>query len=354
MPDLVPSTPSDALLALAFWAGVASLALTLVMALSIAVLRTRLRRAERREAAFLAVWRPAMLEVLAGGPLRGLPPLASADQVSFLKYWSYLQESLRGSAHQTLNQIGRALKVPQFAQHWLVHGRRTDKLLAILALGHLRDKSAWDALFAQAVSDDNLVSLQAARALLQTDPVRGAQHLMPLIIKRHDWDITRLAGMLAGSRTELESLLPRKITRVDPANMGRLMRLAEALQLSLPAEVLAYLVDPARPVDILVAGLRLVNRTELLPQVRSYVWHADWRVRVQAVKCLGRIGEPADVPLLTDAVQDREWWVRYRAAQALAGLPFVSADALSALRMDSPDRYAQDILAQVLAERGSA
>ncbi len=168
--------------------------------------------------------------------------------------------------------------MPQFAQQWLTSGRRSERLLAILALGHLRDKSAWDALFAQAVSDDSLVSLQAARALLQIDPVRGVQHLMPLLIKRHDWDINRLAVMLAASRSELEGLLSRKITRVDPANMGRLMRLAEALKLNLPAEVLAYLVDAARPVDILVAGLRLVNNAELLPQVRGFAGHTHWTI----------------------------------------------------------------------------
>lgn len=352
--DLVPSTPSDTLLELAFWAGVVSILLTLLMALSIMVLRYRLRRAERREAYFLAVWRPALLEVLAGGSVRALPTLARVDQMSFLKYWTYLQESLRGSASQTLNQVGFALKVPQFAQQWLASGRRSERLLAILALGHLRDKSAWDALFAQAVSDDSLVSLQAARALLQIDPVRGVQHLMPLLIKRHDWDINRLAVMLAASRSELEGLLSRKITRVDPANMGRLMRLAEALKLNLPAEVLAYLVDAARPVDILVAGLRLVNNAELLPQVRGFAKHTHWTIRVQAVKCLGRIGEPTDVPLLAEALQDREWWVRYRAAQALAGLPFVTADEMAALRQNSPDRYAQDILGQVFAERVSA
>ena len=351
MPGLVPNTPSDALLELAFWAGMVSVLLTLLMALSIVVLRYRLRRAERREAQFLAVWRPALLEVLAGGSVRSLPALATADQMSFLKYWSYLQESLRGSASQTLNQVGFALKVPQFAQQWLRSGRRAERLLAIFALGHLRDKSAWDDLFAQAVSDDSLISLQAVRAMLQIDPVRGVQHLMPLLIKRHDWDINRLAVMLAASRTELEGLLSRKITRVDPVNMGRLMRLAEVLKLNLSEPVLAYLVDAVRPVDILVAGLRLVNRAGLLPQVRAFVQHPNWAVRVQAVKCLGRIGEPADVPLLTTALQDREWWVRYRAAQALAGLPFVTADALAVLRQNSPDRYAQDILGQVFAER---
>ncbi len=350
----MPNTPSDALLELAFWAGMVSVLLTLLMAVSIMVLRFRLRRAERREAQFLAVWRPALLEVLAGGPVRSLPALATADQMSFLKYWSYLQESLRGSASQTLNQVGFALKVPQFAQQWLRSGRRTERLLAILALGHLRDKSAWDDLFAQAVGDDSLVSLQAVRAMLQIDPVRGVQHLMPLLIKRHDWDINRLAVMLAASRTELEGLLSRKITRVDPVNMGRLMRLAEVLKLNLSEPVLAYLVDAVRPVDILVAGLRLVNHAGLLPQVRTFVQHPDWTVRVQAVKCLGRIGEPADVALLTTALQDREWWVRYRAAQALAGLPFVTAEALAALRQNSPDRYAQDILGQVFAERMGA
>ncbi|HEY1103460.1 MAG TPA: HEAT repeat domain-containing protein [Burkholderiaceae bacterium] len=350
----MPNTPSDALLRLALWVGIGSVILTLVMVASIAILRMRLRRSGQREVRFLEHWRPALAHVLAGSPVQGLPPLPQADRIAFLKYWNYLQESLRGTANETLNAVARAVGADTFAQQGLASGSRAERLLAILTLGHLRETQAWDALASQAAHPDSLMSLHAARALLQVDAGRGARLLMPLIIRRHDWDINRLTNMLAIARPDFEIQLRRYLGRVDARHAPRLLRLAEALQLRLPAPLLASLLGGQRPGDVVAASLRLVHDASLLPQVRSLLRHADWRVRVQLARCLGRIGEPPDIVPLTLLTQDREWWVRYRAVQALSALPFVSTQELQRLRDSTTDRYAQDMLNQVFAERGIA
>jgi HEAT repeat protein len=72
---------------------------------------------------------------------------------------------------------------------------------------------------------------------------------------------------------------------------------------------------------------------------------------VQAVKALGRIGERADTARLAHLLADREWWVRYRAAQALVELPWLKRADLDALHATLDDRYAADMLAQVMAEQ---
>ena len=51
---------------------------------------------------------------------------------------------------------------------------------------------------------------------------------------------------------------------------------------------------------------------------------------------------------------DTEWWVRYRAAQAIAGLPFLGPNALRQLQIRQSDRFAAEILQQVMAEAGLA
>ena len=77
-------------------------------------------------------------------------------------------------------------------------------------------------------------------------------------------------------------------------------------------------------------------------------------VRIQAARALGRIGKPEHVELLTRMLADRDWWVRYRAAQALVSLPFMGPNALRRLRDSQEDRYAGDILEQTMAEAGLA
>ena len=73
-----------------------------------------------------------------------------------------------------------------------------------------------------------------------------------------------------------------------------------------------------------------------------------------AARTLGRIGEPRHVEMLTRMLSDRDWWVRYRAAQSLVGLPFLGPNALRRMRDTQEDRYAGDILEQALAEAGLA
>src|SRR5262249_17283055 len=84
-------------------------------------------------------------------------------------------------------------------------------------------------------------------------------------------------------------------------------------------------VPAARPMagavrdpEVLDGCLRLVNTDQHIEIVRSFVTHEDWRVRVQAVSALGRVGGPSEEHVLVPLISDREWWVRYRAAQALA------------------------------------
>jgi HEAT repeat protein len=52
------------------------------------------------------------------------------------------------------------------------------------------------------------------------------------------------------------------------------------------------------------------------------------------------------IPLLSD----KEWWVRYRAAQALSRLPSMRSPRLKSIQAKQPDPFARDMLAQVIAE----
>jgi HEAT repeat protein len=97
-----------------------------------------------------------------------------------------------------------------------------------------------------------------------------------------------------------------------------------------------------------------VNSPLLQEPVRARLADVDWQVRVQAVKALGRIGDRSDTARLALLLADREWWVRYRAAQALVELPWMKRADLDALRASLEDRYAADMLAQVVAEQEAA
>jgi HEAT repeat protein len=62
--------------------------------------------------------------------------------------------------------------------------------------------------------------------------------------------------------------------------------------------------------------------------LRRLIADTSWEVRAQAARSLGRIADPATLPLLVTALGDSEWWVRMRAALALTRLGPPGRDAL--------------------------
>jgi HEAT repeat protein len=341
---------SDLYLNLAFWTGIAAAVLVLLLVLTILSLRVRNLHLVRRERDFVAVWRPPLMRILLGDSTAELPPLRRRDQWMFLKLWNHFQESLRGESTARLSETAYHLGCDVMARRLLRKGNSTERLFAILTLGYMRDASAWDDLQSQLKRTNSRSSLYAARAMIQIDPQAAARIIVPLLLERDDWEIARVASLLQESREVLGTALVDSLPTLSANRLPRALRLAHALALQVPTPTLLALLRPGQPVEVVIAALRLASRGDTLPAVRTNLQHSDWRVRVQVAKTLGRVGEAQDVPHLMALVQDPEWWVRYRAAQALAGLPFLSHEALDRLQATMTDRYAREIFKQVFAE----
>ena len=97
--------------------------------------------------------------------------------------------------------------------------------------------------------------------------------------------------------------------------------------------------------------MKVIQDTDNLDMVRSYLEHETWFVRVQAVKLLAITGLWQDEQRLINMLADKNWWVRYRTAQALAEMPFVGVKKLRQIMEKHWDRYAKDIIKMVMAER---
>ena len=342
----------DTFVTIAMWTGVIALAVTLLLALQIILLRTDLRRHQRREAAVLARWRPLLNAVIVG-EAPPLPDLAARERIHFLRLWVHLQGSLRGDATLALNAMARQLGLDEVARRMLARAPRDEVLLATLVLGHLGDRAAWDRLLPLARSPDSALSLTALWALVRVDPDAAANYLTPLFIDRDDWALSHVAGILQQAAAPTAAVLGRILPYLPQERLPRALRIAEALRVPLPGPVLAGALGSAS-VPIVIAGLRSVFTPDTIEEVRQLLGHADWQVRVQAARALGRIGTRDDAPRLTALLGDPQWWVRYRAAQALRELPTLAPGALAALRDSLTDRFARDMLEQVMAEERTA
>lgn len=345
--------PSDIYLLIAFWTGVGALLLTLLIAVQIAYLRVAARRLKRREQALTARWRPALNAAIVGVSEMALPHLRSAERILFLKLWVHLHQSVRGEASAGLNEVGYRLGCDAYARQLLRRGNRAERLLAILALGHLRDSAAWDDLLAVVRGRDRAASVHALSALVQADAARAARELAPLLLRREDWAMSQLANILKDARAQWEPVLAEAVAQTDPERLPHALRLLAALRLSLPLAQLRDLLE--HPVaEVVSCALRLAATPDVLDAVRRQLGHGDWRVRVQAARTLGQLGDRSDIGRLCHLLGDQQWWVRYRGAQALLGLPFLQAEDIAAFQLEGMDRYALDMLKQVKAEQEAA
>ena len=331
--------------------GFSALGLTLLLILAIVGLRLKLRQSMRREAAFITLWRPVLLEAISEGTPNMPAALHARDELYFLKLWNYLHESLKGPASDRLNALARQLHCDKTARNLLKKGHRAERLLALLTLGHLRDQASWDELAQQATQSDSIASIYAARALISIDPLRGTELMLPLMLTRQDWDITQIANFLGEANRAFWLLLSKNILEIDKQLWTRALLLAEALHLQLPLPSMQFILIHYESVDTLVAAMRMASSLKLLPAARSFLHHPHWRVRVEAVRFMGQFGGVADLPMLQSLLQDEQWWVRYRAAEALADMPFFGTGKLRELRGHATDNQALAMLDHVLAER---
>ncbi|MCG2583961.1 HEAT repeat domain-containing protein [Massilia sp. TS11] len=344
---------SDPYLRLAFWTGMGALALTLALAGQIVLMRIALRRAERRAARLVAVWRPLLAIAASEDALPPLPPLARRDELAFLRLWVHLQASLRGSAREGLNRVAQELGAEQMALRFLARGNRPTVLVACLVLGYLRAASAWPRLLEMARGRNTLGSLVAAWAMVKIDPARATRALVYLAIGRPDWPLAKVVAILQEAGQDATHVFTEQLQNQQEDALLRCLRIADGLRVQLPASVHAPLLAHPRS-DVVSAALRLPAAPPLLPRIRALARHPDWHVRVQAAKALGQVGQEADLNLLLTLLMDSQWWVRYRAAQALCRLPFLDPQRLRALAAGSGDRYASDMIEHVLAEGGLA
>jgi HEAT repeat protein len=266
---------------------------------------------------------------------------------------------------ERLNQIANALSISTVAQSMLRRRNLRTRILAIMTLGQLRERAAWDELLSVSRQEGALLSLAAARSLVMIDAASAVPLLIPILLTRSDWPPSRVAAMLqtagadiisdqianAAIRAALEE--SKDDASSEQNRLHHSVRMVRYLELAYTVSALPAartIAQRCRDPEVLAACLQLLKSAEDLPVVRECVSHDDFRVRVQAATALGRIGMIEDESLLIPMLSDREWWVRYRAAQALSRLPSIHETQLKTIQAAQSNRFARDILDQVMAE----
>lgn len=350
---LVSGTDFSLALRVALASSQAALVMSIVLVAWILVLRARLNAGRKRRAALINVWRPILADVALDPAARPqLPALARRDLPGFLREWNAMQDALTGGAKLGLNALVARVGCVERIRALLGDKRPARQSLATTALGHLHDREAWPALLSQLDSASHVLSLLAARALMQIDPGDALPAVLARISERPDWPAGRVAALLAQAGPDVVTgPLCTEIVRGPAERTVRLLPFIGSADQRRAADTIRRLLQTSEHEPVICECLRVAHDPSLLELVRQHLTHEQWFVRLLAVEALGRNGVAHDVPRIVELLDDSQWWVRYRAAQALVRFPQIGTAELERIRAGVTDRYARNILEHAHAER---
>lgn len=348
----------DPLTTIALWSIAAVLVTTVVLFAYTVALRFMTNAADRNRRRFLAEWRDVFASTLLGEGIpdeQPLPVVHRRDSTELLEEWNRVRSVVDGKAVDNLITLAIRTGIPELAKA-LFHTRRIRaRILAVQTIGHLRAKEFRDEIRELLTHDNTAISITAAKALVDIDPAFGINVVVPMINQRRDWPKNRVSVILrhAGSACISEPMY-RAIRSADDAGQSYLLQFARLIESEALDALVDELIRNTRDPRVLIASLKLVSGFKGVPRIASLTQHEAWYVRMQAATVLGRVGQEEHLSLLESLLDDQEWWVRYRAGQAISALPFLGPNQLRALRDRQTDPFAVDILQQCFAEVGLA
>jgi hypothetical protein len=342
---------SDPKVVFAFWLGVGLVVVTVVMLAVILGMRQIALRRERIHAQAMARW-SGIVAPTANPRAGGIPELRRRDLSGFLELWNGVHETLHGETTPHLAEVARLTGLEDHLHRILDGDSFLNRLNAVIALGHVKNERSFQR--AAELMDDKspIISLCAARAMMQIDSGRAVSLFVPRIVQRGDWSPGSVAALLQeADDPSLSQELIEVTLRATGDVAPRLIRFLAGVDKAAAGPIIREILATSSDGRMLSTCLQVISDPGLLDCVRPLLSHPRWHLRMQAAVTIGRLGGSGDEALLVPLLGDPQWWVRYRTAQALMRLASVGREGLRRIQAEQADRYARDIIEHVLAER---
>lgn len=322
-----------------------------VVCLMVSLFLRHRRLARERHARYVdEKWRPFCFAAMVNDLPADLPPLTASEARVVTDIWLDCVERIRG--FESTHGLGTLATRLRLHDHLLpkLKSHDTDlKLQALLALGAMRDSRALPLATAMLDSDYPLMSLTAAKALLEIDPHNGSRMIMERL-DNPGWPARRLGQLLKLVPAKiLHGVLQAAIETWPAKRMNKLLELTHTLAESEFHQV-ANRIMQRFPDDPGVLGCILTLDDD--PGVHDLAirlsQHPYPALRQTALAALGRVGTLRDRDILLAALNDGDWKQQQTAARALAQLPGLRPDAalemLNVLRQETACQHWREAL----------
>ncbi len=341
---------SDPLLSVVLWTTTILAIAATSVTIRVGSLRSHQTRHAEQESLIVARWRPHLLETVDAVPDQ-LPKVKRAEWFVILILWNQFHESIKGAARHRLKAVALRLRLDAAARDLLNSNSPDNRLVAVMALGHLGDKGSWNIVEEVVQSRNSLLSMAALRSLFLIDAARAVDVLLSSHGARRDWPTAQLKTIVAEADSSIVSEeLVHGAGIAMPDELPRLIALMDSADATLVEGFLRALLRTSNDGEVLVACLKSRHLPKNLGLVTPLTRNSSWQVRTQLARALGSMIARGEEHILIAMLSDDVWWVRFRAAQSLARLPFLSNEELWRLRSMLNDRFAKDILDHVVAD----
>ena len=344
---------TDLIYQIGLWSSIAIVIAISLLMVFVIILRGRLIYTRYRQNKFLSNWQPLLRSTAEAEIPKQIPSIGKANRFLFFAIWIQCYEKNIGNevALDRLRTLFIKAGMRSNARAMIRVMNTRNRLAAVIALGYLHDISEWDELHRIASSPDPFISLVAAHALSHINETKATPIFIQLIEKHPDWPTTKIANILHEFGAErISEPLVQMVLSASSERQDSLIPFLAACKKEIAQPIIHNLLKENKD-DLLIAPcLRVLGGfldVEDLPTIRTYLNHPRWHIRAQAAVCLGKMGNDNDEQPLLKLLKDKQWWVRYRAAQALAKLPTMNRQKLLAYKNSLDDKYGQDILTQV-------
>lgn len=335
----------------AIYTGSVAILLLLLLVVQLSLVRIHLMIIEKRKVRVQNVWRKIIGRMLTG-ELPECPKIERHEIFYVLEEFDYVFGLIRGNEVEALRKGFLSIHLPVSLRKILKSYNVKKRLFALITMGNVRDVESWDLIVNHLSKSQPAISLSAARSLVLINPERAVNEIVPIILNRKDWPWANIAHVLklAGPKLICKNL-SELIFGAAENKQSSLLRLYDVLNCEKEFPVTCKVLSNASEDKVASVCLNISQDPNILYQAREYASHERWHVRMNAAVAIGRFGNEEDVSVLIGLIKDEQWWVRYRAAQALIDMPFVDHVRIQQIRNVLNDKYADDILVQVMNER---
>jgi HEAT repeat protein len=362
------SSETDVLLGLIWKASLWLSAVSLVVALLLAVKRWFEERAVARKAARqqeISRLVQALLASPRAPDATSVPPLLPGDEPALFSVALDILRVTRGRDAERMRILTEIWNLRPYLKRVLARGSRNQKIRVLTLLAHYTDEESLELLLQHVEADSIYVQLAALRGVAERGNVGHLAHVLKALARSRETNVPLLTDILRRfGQQAVPALEELSVRAVAPGiRYAAISALGEIGSL----QAFQLLCELARGAEEAGARVRALKSLAQLgdPRAEAAIREAmsdeNERVRSAAAEAAGRLRLRMLLPALANALGDKAWDVRYRAAESLYHLGAPGVATLQAVIHDAIDdegerhsSMAAEIAAELLAEKMGA